>query len=98
VHVAIVRPTLVLSEALARFDDNILDRDLHRTARAGIVAASRAARADERGVDGAVEGLARQLRGLGTLARRPQTGKVHQYYAQTTIALAVVFALILLVR
>ncbi len=124
VHVAIVRPTLVLSEALARFDDNILDRSLHRTAhvasagarrlgrfddtnldaavdataRAGIVAASRAARADERGVDGAVEGLARQLRGLGTLARRPQTGKIHQYYAQITIALAVVFALILLVR
>lgn len=124
VHVTIVRPTLVLSEALARFDDNILDRSLHRTAhvasagarrlgrfddtnldaavdataRAGIVAASRAARADERGVDGAVEGLARQLRGLGTLARRPQTGKIHQYYAQITIALAVVFALILLVR
>ena len=98
VHAAIVRPTLVLSEALARFDDNILDRGLHRTARAGIVAASRAARADERGVDGAVEGLARQLRGLGTLARRPQTGRIHQYYAQITIALAVVFALILLVR
>lgn len=98
VHVAIVRPTLVLSEALARFGDNILDRGLHRTARAGIVAASGAARADERGVDGAVEGLARQLRGLGTLARRPQTGRIHQYYAQITIALAVVFALILLVR
>ena len=98
VHIVIVRPTLVLSEALARFDDDILDRGVHRTARAGIVAGSRAARADERGVDGAVEGLARQLRGLGTLARRPQTGKIHQYYAQITISLAAVFALILLVR
>jgi len=98
IHIVIVRPTLVLSEALARFDDDILDRGLHRTARAGVVTSSRAARVDERGVDGAVEGLASQLRGLGTLARRPQTGKIHQYYVQISISLAAVFALIVLVR
>ena len=98
VHIVIVRPTLVLSSALARFDDGILDRGLHRTARAGIIAASRAARADERGVDGAVESLGRHVRQLGSLARRPQTGKIHQYYAQIAIALAAVFVLTLLVR
>ncbi|TFC20076.1 NADH-quinone oxidoreductase subunit L [Cryobacterium algoritolerans] len=124
VHLVLVRPTLALSESLARFDDGILDRGLHRlarggvtgarrlgrfddvrldaaveaTARAGTFAGSRAARADDRGVDGAVEGLARQLRRLGTLARRPQTGQIHQYYAQIAIAVAAVFVLILLVR
>ncbi|MCY7326645.1 MAG: NADH-quinone oxidoreductase subunit L [Microbacteriaceae bacterium] len=124
VHLVVVRPTLALSESLARFDDGILDRGLHRvaragvtgarrlgrfddarldaaveaTARAGTVAGSRAARADDQGVDGAVEGLARQLRRLGTLARRPQTGQIYQYYAQIAIALAAVFVLIFLVR
>ncbi|TDW28896.1 NADH-quinone oxidoreductase subunit L [Cryobacterium psychrophilum] len=124
IHLLVVRPTLALSELLARFDDGILDRNLHRlaragaggarrlgwfddarldatveaTARAGTLAGSRAARADIRGIDGAVEGLARQLGRLGTLARRPQTGRIHQYYAQIAIALAAVFVLILLVR
>lgn len=124
VHLVVVLPTLALSKALAIFDDGILDRGLHRTARAAVASArrlgrlddtaldaavsaaahagahagSRAARADIRGIDGAVEGLARQLRRLGTLARRPQTGQIHQYYAQIAIALAVVFILILLVR
>jgi NADH:ubiquinone oxidoreductase subunit 5 (subunit L)/multisubunit Na+/H+ antiporter MnhA subunit len=150
VHVVVVRPTLALSEALARFDDGILDRGLLRTARAavagarrlgrfddrildrgvlrtaraavagarrlgrfddtaldeavdaiahaGMRAASHVARADIQGVDGAVEGLARQLRRLGTLARRPQTGQIHQYYAQIVIVLAAAFVLILLIR
>jgi len=124
IHLLVVHPTLALSELLARFDDGILDRGLHRvarvgvggarrlgwfddarldatveaTARAGTLAGSRAARTDVRGIDGAVEGLARQLRRLGTLARRPQTGRIYQYYAQIAIALAAVFVLILLVR
>ncbi|GAA1223883.1 NADH-quinone oxidoreductase subunit L [Rhodoglobus aureus] len=124
VHVVVVRPTLVLSGALARFDDGILDRGLHRTARAAvsgsrrlglfddagldaavdatarasILAGLRAARADDRGIDGAVAGLARHIRRLGSLARRPQTGKIHQYYAQIAITLAAVFILTLLIR
>ncbi len=124
IHLLVVHPTLALSELLARFDDGILDRGLHRvarvgvggarrlgwfddarldatveaTARAGTLAGSRAARTDVRGIDGAVEGLARQLRRLGTLARRPQTGRIYQYYAQIAIALAAIFVLILLVR
>ena len=124
IHVVVVRPTLALSESLARFDDGILDRGLHRVARAGVAGARRlgrvddaqldaavlaiaragtfagvrAARADERGVDGAVEGLAHGLRRLGTLARRPQTGQIHQYYAQIAIIFAAVFVLIFLVR
>jgi len=32
VHLVVVRPTLALSESLARFDDGILDRGLHRLA------------------------------------------------------------------
>ena len=83
---------------LGRFDDAGLDVVVESTAHAGTVAGSRAARADDRGVDGAVEGLARQLRRLGTLARRPQTGQIHQYYAQIAVVLTAVFVVILVVR
>ncbi len=50
------------------------------------------------GVDGAVRGLARATRRAGAAARRPQTGLLHQYYAQAVAGLALLFALLLLVR
>lgn len=98
VHAVVVRPTLAVSESLARFDDEVLDAAVDGTARAGTVAGERAANADDRGVDGLVEGLARQFRRLGALARRPQSGRIHHYYAQIAIASVALFVLILLVR
>ncbi len=71
----VVRPTLALAEALARFDDRVL-----------------------RWFDGAVEGLAAQLRRLGRLARRPQTGQLHQYYIQAVAVLAIGVLLLVTVR
>jgi hypothetical protein len=37
-------------------------------------------------------------RRLGELARRPQTGQLHQYYAQAAVALAVLALLVVVVR
>jgi len=114
-HVAVVRPTLWLARALARFDDRALDGAVEASAvlaarlarRAGrfddqvvdvAVEASavytgdtarRAGRIDVRGVDGLVESLGRGVRRLGRLARRPQTGQLHEYYVQTAAALAI---------
>ncbi len=56
------------------------------------------ARADDRVVDGTVRLLVRQVRRLGGLARRPQTGQLHQYYLQLAAALAAGLLLLLLVR
>ena len=39
-------------------------------------------------IDGAVAAVATGTRRLGALARRPQTGQLHHYYAQTVIILA----------
>jgi NADH:ubiquinone oxidoreductase subunit 5 (subunit L)/multisubunit Na+/H+ antiporter MnhA subunit len=97
-HVVLVRPTRALAEALARFDDRVLDRAVEAAAR-GVGAAARALdRRGEVSVDGAVRGLAAGARALGRLARRPQTGQLHQYYAQVAVAFAVLALLVIVVR
>lgn len=47
---------------------------------------------------GAVRGVATGARRLGQLARRPQTGQLHQYYAQVAAVLAAAVVLLLVVR
>ena len=121
---SVVRPTLALAEALARFDDHVLDRGVTRaaaaalgvarraatfddrvldgaveaTSRASLRAAEGAARDDDRWLDGAIEGFAAQLRSLGRVARRPQTGQLHQYYIQAVAVLAIGILLLVTVR
>ncbi|MFP5253523.1 MAG: proton-conducting transporter membrane subunit [Actinomycetes bacterium] len=123
-QVTAVRPTLALAEALARFDDRVLDRavtgsaeaaltvarraatfddqvldgTVEATSRASLRAAEGAARGDDRRLDGAVEAVAGWFRGLGALARRPQTGQLHQYYVQAVAVLAVGVLLLVTVR
>ena len=59
---------------------------------------ARAARDDDRRLDGAVEAVAGWLRGLGRLARQPQTGQLHQYYIQAVAVLALGVLLLVMVR
>ena len=49
-------------------------------------------------VDGAVRATAGSLRRAGAAARRPQTGLLHQYYAQATLGLAALLVVLLVVR
>lgn len=79
--------------------------DLERLAHAVVVRPTLAlARAlavfDDRYLDrGVVDmGVGRGLARLGQWARRPQTGQLHQYYAQAAAGLVVLFAVFLLVR
>lgn len=97
-HALLVRPVLRLSAALARFDDRVLDRAVEQLAR-GVGAAARALdRRGERSVDGVVRGIAAGARVAGRWARRPQTGQVHQYYAQAAAAFAALALLLIAVR
>jgi NADH-quinone oxidoreductase subunit L len=89
---------LGVARQAATFDDRVLDGAVEATSRASMLAAQRAARDDDRWFDGAVEGLARQTRRLGQLARRPQTGLLHQYYIQAVAVLAVGVLLLVTVR
>ncbi len=98
VRVVIVHPTLWLAERCARFDDNVLDAGVVATSRGVVRLAGRSAAVDGRWFDGAVEKVAASLRSLGHLARRPQTGQLHQYYIQAVALVALGVLLLIAVR
>ncbi|MCT2277787.1 NADH-quinone oxidoreductase subunit L [Micromonospora chalcea] len=89
VRALVVRPTLRCAEVLARFDDHVLDRGVELISAGSLHLARRAGRVDDRWLDRAVERLAGGTRRLGQLARRPQTGQLHQYYLQAVVVLLV---------
>jgi NADH-quinone oxidoreductase subunit L len=97
-HAVIVVPTLALARLLVRFDDRVLDGAVDTAARATRAAARALNRRGEPAVDGAVRVVAAGARSLGRLARRPQTGQIHQYYAQAAAALAVLALFLIVVR
>ncbi|NEA25524.1 NADH-quinone oxidoreductase subunit L [Actinomadura bangladeshensis] len=86
---AVVKPTFAVARALARFDDRIVDGAVRGVARSGRWAAGLTGRRIEIRVDGLVGGVGRAAQGLAALARRPQTGQVHLYFAQAAVVLAV---------
>jgi NADH:ubiquinone oxidoreductase subunit 5 (subunit L)/multisubunit Na+/H+ antiporter MnhA subunit len=94
----VVRPVLALARALARFDDRVLDRAVMSAVPATRRTAAVLARFDDLEVDGIVDRVAAGTRRLADLARRPQTGQVHQYYAQAVVVLAAAALLLLVVR
>jgi len=96
--VLIARPVLAFARLLAGFDDRVLDRGVSVIARGTVALAGAAARADDADVDGLIRRIAAGARRLGQLARRPQTGQLHTYYAQAAVALAVLTLVFILVR
>jgi NADH:ubiquinone oxidoreductase subunit 5 (subunit L)/multisubunit Na+/H+ antiporter MnhA subunit len=89
----VVRPVLALARALDRAD-GALGTALPRAA-ATVPGLARGL--DERGerpLASAVAGLAGAVRRLGDVARRPQTGQQHQYYAQGVVVLGTLGVLV----
>lgn len=97
-HALVVRPTMRLAQMLARFDDRILDQGVDWVAARSLRAARRAARVDDHGVDAAVEAVAARMRRLGELARKPQTGLLHQYYLAAVVVLVLGVLVLVAVR
>ncbi|MFD0906050.1 NADH-quinone oxidoreductase subunit 5 family protein [Actinomadura sediminis] len=94
----VARPAFALARTLARFDDRVVDGGVRAAAAAGRGTAALVARGAEIRVDGLVDAIGGGIRRAGGLARRPQTGQVHTYYAQAAVLLAVLIAVVLLVR
>jgi NADH:ubiquinone oxidoreductase subunit 5 (subunit L)/multisubunit Na+/H+ antiporter MnhA subunit len=89
----VVRPVLALAARLDRADGAMgtaLPRAVATVPRLARVVDRRG----ERTLAGAVTGFASGVRRLGALARRPQTGQQHQYYAQGIVALGTLAALV----
>ncbi|RKF23688.1 proton-conducting transporter membrane subunit [Micromonospora globbae] len=80
---------LRLAQQVGPFDDRVLDRAVELAATSTVHAAGRAGRVDDRWLDGAVEAFAAGMRRLGQLARRPQSGQLHQYYRQAVVVLVI---------
>ncbi len=93
-HRAVVRPVEVLAHRLAHLDDAVLDRGVEATARGTVRLTRIAALVDDRVIDGGVGAVVAGVRRLGGLARRPQTGQLHQYYLQALAVLAVVLVVL----
>jgi NADH-quinone oxidoreductase subunit L len=89
---------VVLARRLAVFDDRVLDGGVRAMAATSLRAANAAADADDSRVDGLVERSAAHVRRLGEIARRPQTGQLHNYYLQAVAVLAVGVVLLVTVR
>ncbi len=96
-NAVVVNPVLGLAAALARFDDRWVDGGVVAISGSTLRFADTAALADDRVVDGAVSALGRGTRALAALARRPQTGQLHQYYTQAVAVLVVAVAVLWLV-
>ena len=94
----LVTPTMAFARALATFDDRVLHRAVLAVPAAGLRLARLADRRAEFSISGAVAAVVAGARRLGELARRPQTGQLHQYYAQAAVALAVLALLVVVVR
>lgn len=69
-HAVVVRPSLSLAHALARFDDHVLDRTVMAAAGAVPVLARIAARADDRFLDAGFDATAHAVDVTGHLAAR----------------------------
>lgn len=99
-HRIVVDPTLALAGGLDHVD-RYLDRAVWAlsgsvTRASGPRGLAALAAGLDRVVDHAVHGLAGGVQQLGRLARRPQTGQLHQYYLQAVAVLAALLLLLLL--
>ena len=97
-HRVVVRPLERLAQRCAHLDDALLDRLVESTAGGTARLTRGAVLIEDRAIDGSVDAVVSGVRRLGGLARRPQTGQLHQYYLQALAVLAGVLVVLVLVR
>ena len=97
-HRVVVGPVERLAKGCARLDDAVVDRGVEAAGRATVRLSGVVALVEDRGIDGGVGAVASGVRRLGGLARRPQTGQLHQYYLQALAVVALVILVLVLVR
>ncbi|MGA5148141.1 NADH-quinone oxidoreductase subunit L [Streptomyces griseoincarnatus] len=92
------RGGLAVARRARRLDDAGIDAAVEAVGRGGLAVARQTRRLDDGGIDAAVSAVASGARSLGRWARRPQTGLLHQYYAQAAVGFFVLVLIVLLVR
>lgn len=94
----VVAPITGLARTLATIDDRVVDGGVRRLTDWGLAVSRFSTARSEVGVDGAVRAIGSGFRWLGDLARKPQTGQLHHYYAQSATAFAVMAIALVVVR
>jgi NADH-quinone oxidoreductase subunit L len=84
----IIRPFLVATDRLARFDQRVIDGAVNGVGWLGWLVGQWKERLDRLVVDRLINGLALAIRRLGGLLRWVQTGLVHQYLLVVVVAVA----------
>lgn len=97
-HHAVVVPTLTVARWLADFDDRVLSRGVYATATTTLAISHDLDKQVEKPLDAAVRDTAAAARGVGRWARRPETGQLHQYYAQAVVGLLLLAVIVLTLR
>ncbi|PKV80967.1 NADH-quinone oxidoreductase subunit 5 family protein [Nocardia fluminea] len=97
-YYAVVVPTLTVARWLADFDDRVLNRGVYATATTTLAISHELDQRVEKPLDSAVRDTAAAARGVGRWARRPETGQVHQYYAQAVVGLLLLAVIVLTLR
>ncbi len=87
-----------VSRALAAFDDRVVDGGVVGVAAWGRAVSRLSTVRAEAAVDRVVRAVGSGTGWLGGVARRPQTGQLHQYYAQAVAVFAVLALGLVLVR
>ncbi len=95
---AAAAPTMALARGLAAFDDRVVATTVHAAAATADAASRMTDTRLEASLARTVGAVVRSARALGRSARRPQTGLLHQYYAQAVVALIVLAAVLVLLR
>ncbi|WP_439659438.1 NADH-quinone oxidoreductase subunit 5 family protein [Lentzea sp. HUAS TT2] len=95
-HRVVVTPTMAVAGWLARFDDRVVAGSVRASAAVGSATARLADLRIDVSLDWVVSGVAENARRLGRLARRPQTGQLHHYYAQAVVILALLATLLII--
>ncbi|MEV0768580.1 NADH-quinone oxidoreductase subunit 5 family protein [Nocardia salmonicida] len=97
-HYAVVVPTLTVARWLADFDDRVLNRGVYGAATTTLAISHDLDKHVEKPLDAAVRDSAAAARGVGRWARHPETGQVHQYYAQAVVGLLLLAVIVLTLR
>ncbi|BCJ39204.1 hypothetical protein Athai_67070 [Actinocatenispora thailandica] len=93
--VLVARPVLRLARMLATVDDRLVDGGVRAAVWCATALSTAAGAVVELRVDTVVRSLAAGVRRLGSWARLPQTGQLHQYYAQAVLGLALLILLLI---
>lgn len=91
----LVAAILSASRKFANFDVYVLDKTTESIAMFCVRTANKSAKDGENGIEGLVNGVTHLISKAGSAARIPQTGLLHNYYAQavTVLCLFIIFIL-----